>query len=321
MRRRGEGDQASFAEALLGPTAGSNAKLDGISEQINWAALAALVDRVRAGERGRPPYAPLAMLKALLLQTWYGLSDRELAEALCDRLSFRRFCGFALDEATPDDTTLCRYRAALGAAGVARAVFAEVNRQLDGRGLMLKQGTLIDATLVRADSAKQNRRADGTPVDPDARWLKYRGSVLGYKAHVAMDQHSALVRDAVLTPANVHDSRPAADLVQGDEAAVLADKAYDTRAFRAHLKAAGIADRLLHAGRNHKPLTAQQKAENWAIMQVRGGIEKLFGTWKRSWGYRRVRYRGLARNQVQLTLIAAAWNLMRAANIQKAQTA
>ncbi len=119
MRRGGNG-QRGFAEAFLGADVGSNRKLESISAQLDWDALGALVDGLRPGRTGRPPYAPLVMVRVLLLQQWYGLSDVEVCKALADRLSFRRFCGLSLDEATPDDTTLCRFRTALGQAALAR---------------------------------------------------------------------------------------------------------------------------------------------------------------------------------------------------------
>jgi IS5 family transposase len=118
---------------------------------------------------GRPGYPPLALFRALPLAQWYQLSDPGLEEALSDRLSFRRFCGFGLADGTPDETTLCRFRAALAERGLAEALFAEVNRQLDAKGLMLKAGTLIDATLVEAAVARPPASEGGVSTkDPEA---------------------------------------------------------------------------------------------------------------------------------------------------------
>ena len=139
--------QVGFAEAFLPAGFGRNARLERIAGLIDWTPLEALVRRVRPGTMGRPPYRALVMVRALLLQQWYGLSDPALEEALSDRVSFRRFCGLALEEATPDETTLCRFRLALVAAELGEALFAEVSRQLDAAGFMVKAGTLIDASL------------------------------------------------------------------------------------------------------------------------------------------------------------------------------
>ena len=142
--------QLGFAEAFSDARLGMNEKLRRIDALIDWTMLSAQLGRLRDGSRGRRPYAPLKMLKAMYLQALYDLSDPGLEEALCDRLSFRRFCGFALDEATPDETTICRFRADAASAGVVEACFGEINRQLEAQGLMLKKGTLMDATIVKA---------------------------------------------------------------------------------------------------------------------------------------------------------------------------
>jgi transposase, IS5 family len=102
--------QSSFVDGLLAPGFGQNEKLERISGLIDWPRLERLVASARSGETGRPPYAAISMVKALLLQQMYDLSDPALEEALLERVSFRRFCGFALDGATPDETTLCRFR-------------------------------------------------------------------------------------------------------------------------------------------------------------------------------------------------------------------
>jgi transposase, IS5 family len=149
--------------------------------------------------------------------------------------------------------------------------------------------------------------------DPQAGWTRKNGrSRFGYKAHAAVDEGSGLVREAVMTPADVHDSVPADDLVQGDEEAVYADKAYDSEARRAGLRARGIEPRIMHEARRNRPLKPWQVAFNEAAAPIRAGVERLFATVKRVYGYRRVRYLGLARNDVQLQALCAAINLRRA---------
>ena len=160
-------DQRSFLDAFLPAGFGRNEQLERILRLIDWERIEALVSSVRPGETGRPPYDPLSMFKALLLQQWYGLSDPGLEEALLDRVSFRRFCGLALDAATPDETTLCRFRNALKQAGLGEALFAEILGQLEAAGFVLKTGTLIDATLVR--SAVRPPPSGSTPKDQESR--------------------------------------------------------------------------------------------------------------------------------------------------------
>ena len=319
MRRGGSG-QRGFAEAFLGAEIGGNRKLGRIAEQLDWQVIGRLIDTLRPGRTGRPPYAPLVMLRVLLLQQWYGLSDVEVCEAVADRLSFRRFCGLALDEPVPDDTTLCRFRTALGQAGLAQLIMAEVNRQLDARGLELKRGTIVDATLIAAAVAPPTpREGQVTDRDPEAAVAARKGgAIYGYKAHVAADEGSGLVRDVLVTSADIHDSLAFAALIQGDEAAAYADRAYDSAANRAILAQAGVRDRIMHRARRNRRLRNWQRWHNRALAPIRSGIERIFGTWKRSWGLRRMRYRGLARNQAHLHIVAAAWNLLRATTLSVA---
>ena len=258
------------------------------------------------------------MLKALLLQQWYGLSDPGLEEALGDRLSFRRFCGFELDAPTPDETTLCRFRQALIAAGLQDRLLAELNRQLEQHGLLLRRGTMVDATLVAAQAAapgmKQGAGAKSV-VDPDADWTRQGGKAhFGYKAHLAMDQGSCLIRRAILTPAKVYESEVADALILGDERAVYGDRAYEQKERRRDLKARGIKDRIMHRRTKHQPLLPYwQQRRNRLIAPIRSTIEHLFGVMKRCYGYRRVRYFSLARNALQLELLCCAINMRRAA--------
>jgi IS5 family transposase len=310
-RRIGSG---SFADALMAPGVGRNARLDRIEGLFQWSRFKALLKPLRS-ELGRKGYPALSLFKALLLQQWYGLSDPALEEALLDRLSFRRFCGFALEDATPDETTFVRFRAALSGHGIAEGLFVEVGRQLDRRGLVLKQGTLIDASLVEAAVARPaGPSGTRSALDPDADWTR-RGnkSHFGYKAHLAVDQGSGLIRDAAMTSAKVNDTEAADALVQGDEGAVYADKAYESKVRRRWLKDAGIKDRIMHRShKNQDGLPYWQKICNKLIMPIRAAVERPFGVLKRSYGYRRVRYRGLARNTSHLFLLCLALNLRRA---------
>lgn len=318
-------DQRGFAEAFLPAGFGRNARLERIAALIDWTPIDALVQRVRPGTTGRPPYRALAMVRALLLQQWYGLSDPGLEEALSDRVSFRRFCGLALEETTPDETTLCRFRLALVEAGLGEALFAEVTRQLDAAGLMVKTGTLIDASLIEAavrrprDGSSPKGEESRSRHDPDANWTrtgKGRRLFFGYKMHIGIDQGSGLIRSRRLTPAKVYESEVADDLVIGDERAVYADKAYEKRARRDSLKARGIKDRIQHRRTKTQPtLPHWQSVRNTLIGRVRTAVERTFSELKRggSYGMVRMRYRGLARCGLHLDLAAIAYNLRRAA--------
>jgi IS5 family transposase len=260
------------------------------------------------------------MVKVVLLQQWYGLSDPRLEEALSDTLSWRRFAGLGLNEGTPDHSTISRFRAALRRAALDAALFAEVARQLEAQGLILKQGTLMDATLVAAQARRpplDQGAGAKSPGDADADWTRKGGkSYFGYKAHVAVDAGSGLIRHAILTPAKTFESEVADRLVCGDERAVYGDKAYEHKGRRARLKAAGIKDRIMHRShKNQAGLPHWQRRRNRLIAPIRAAVERVFGTLKRSYGYRSVRYYTLAANTTQLLLLATAYNLRRAAAI------
>jgi transposase, IS5 family len=336
--------QLGFAEAFLSDKAGQNRRLARIEALIDWGALARHLPPPSSPGPGRPSYPALAMFKALLLAQWYQLSDPALEEALADRISFRRFCGFALDVSTPDETTFCRFRLALCERRLGERLMAELDRQLGERGFLVKEGTMIDATLIEAQAARptddpaaadaaarakpdQNNVADGSTLskfaDRDARFAKKGGkTVYGYKAHVAVDLGSGLIRRAILTPANINDTTPADDLVMGDERAVYADKAYEKGERRQALKARGIKDRIMHrANKNYPQLPFWKARRNMLIAPVRAAIERTFGTWKRSYGYTRVRYFSLAANAIELQLKSIAFNLRKAAVLAAAATA
>jgi len=308
--------QGSFAEALV--CGGGNARLERISGLIDWSRLGSLLEGVYASSTGRPSYPPLVLLKVLLLQGWYGLSDPAMEEALGDRLSFRRFAGLGLDERVPDHSTISRFRTLLAERGLAEAVFAEVASQLDTLGVTIKGGTLIDATVIDAAAAEPSRQKGGgrSEADPDAAWVKRAdGSArFGYKLHAAVDLGTGIVRRAALTPANVADVDLGHELVIGDERAVYADKGYVGPRLRERLKAHGIRNRVQHKAQKNKPLTVRQHLRNRLIGRVRGRVEGVFGALKRSYGLARMRYMGLARNAAATFLTLVAWNLARAAD-------
>lgn len=291
--------------------------LDRIAALLNWRPLAYRLEKHCRKLDGRPPFPPLVMFRALLLAQWYGLSDRDLEEALCDRLSFRRFVGLGMEQPTPDHSTLCRFRERLNETGLTGKLLGLVNAQLEAKGLMLKRGTLIDATIVESAAAKPALGSDrGDPVDPDAAFLKREGkagSSYGYKAHVAVDQGSLLVRSAKLTPANVAETMVADELIiaNKDGGAIYADKAYDTHRRRELLADLGLADGIMHRPNKHHCLTIRQRQRNAALSKIRCRVETVFAVLKRIYGFRRTRYLGLIRNQLQLTLLAICFNLRR----------
>lgn len=309
-------EQMNLAEALVGRRLGANAKLEAIAAVIDWDRLEPIVRRLRPGETGRPPYPPLAMLKALYLQRLYDLSDPGLEEALMDRLSFRRFCGLALDAATPDETTICRFRAAAAEARALEECFTEIAGQLEAKGAMVKQGTLMDASIV---IAKHNPppisagRGARHVKEPDADWTYRHGrSLFGYKAHLGVDAGSGLIRRVVVTPAKTYESEVADALIVGDERAVYGDKAYENKHRRARLAARGIKDRSMRRANKWHPLPPRRQRWNDMVARRRAPVEATFSAMKRLYGLGRARCTTLARNAADIFAFAAIYNLRRA---------
>lgn len=316
--------QAGLAEAFLHPTVGRNVRLEAICGQIDWVLVDGVLGALKAGRMGAPSYPALMMFKALLLQQWYGLSDPGLEEALCDRMSFRRFVGLAGDEAAPDHSTLWRFRQALSKSGIDSAAFEAVAQQLDAQGLIIRRGTLIDASLVQAQSQPPAVPSDAEIApgasklvkslrEPHADWTR-RGAkrIFGYKLHIAVDLGSGLVRRVLMTPASVNDTVPADMLIMGDEAAVFADKAYDTHARRALLKDIGAKNRICQRPNKHHMLSPWSQKRNRAIARIRGRVETVFAILKRHYHHGRARYLTLQRNQTDCILACMAINLRRA---------
>ena len=326
--------QFSFVDALLPHGIGRNGRLDRLEGLVKWYRFEKVLCKLREqGSAGRPAYGPLLMFKALLLQSLYGLSDADLEHALADRLSFRRFVGLSLEDHVPDHSTLCRFRNVLVKAGMLETLFAELDRQLDQAGLILRRGTMLDATIIETHAARPRGNKmggdglsgngvnkDGQPAasDPDARFTRRSGkpgSAYGYKAHVGVDEGSGLIRTFVATPANVNDTVVADALICGDEKQVMADAAYHTHARQRALQARGIKPRLMRRPNKYHPkLSPRLKRYNQLISKRRAAVETTFATLKRRsnsifMGLSFIRYRGLAKAAGQIALAAIAFNM------------
>jgi IS5 family transposase len=315
--------QLGFASAFVDPGLGCNRKLEEIDRQIDWSPLQALARRVRPGTDGRPPYDALAMLKALYLQRLYDLSDPGLEEALRDRLSFRAFCGFSLEERTPDETTILRFRHDAANAGVLEECFVAVSRQLEAQGLVLRQGTMMDASIIRAQRQPPPMSAGRgaiNPQEPDAGWTGRGGkTMLGYKAHIGVDQDSGLVRRVVVTSARVYESEVADELICGDERAVYGDRAYPLKARRLRLKSLGIKDRIMHrADKHHPTITGWRARWNALVARRRAPVEAVFSAMKRLYGLSRARSPCLAYLAADVWAFATIYNLRRAVILKTA---
>jgi IS5 family transposase len=270
-----------------------------IDKAVNWRPVEQMLEGLYSSRRGRPSYPPLIMFKALLLQQWYGLSDPSLEEAIMDRISFQQFLGLSFEDSVPDETTICKFRGLLGQKGLSEKLFDLISAQLDAQGLVVRRGSLIDASLLKAQ-----RRPGG---DPDASIVRRGDKVeYGYKAHVTVDQGSEIIRKVELTGAAVHESPLFLKMLQGDEQSVFADKAYFLDVRKSRLRKWGIFCGILDRNKINRPLSFKQRKR---LSRVRSAVERVFGTFKRHYGMGRVRYVGLVRNRAHLFLVGICYNL------------
>lgn len=305
MALRRIGQQAfRFSAKAEGPSS-----LDNLAALIDWSHAGQVLAGLYPSAMGEKAWPPLALFKALLLATWYDLSDLRLAEALSDRASFRRFCGFAREEETPERTAFVRFRRELIARGLDRSLFEAIARDLEAKGACVRKGTIIDATIIGSASKG----------DPEAAWVKHRTRPPGhgYKAHIAADKDTGIIRAVETTPANEADVSIAPSIIPDAPGGVFGDKAYDAGSVKQAIKAKGGSSKLLRKG--HRWLPAKKfAARNRKLAPIRARIEKIFGTWKRSYHFRAMRWVGLAKARCQVHLTAIAYNVKRYWRLQAA---
>lgn len=281
---------------------------------IPWQALADAVGDVFVddpGQGGRPHYPVVMLLKCLMIAKWFGLSDPALEGMLRDRLSFRRFVGLGLSDETPGETTFVGFRRRLREAGHATTLFDQALAHLREQGLVLQEGTLVDATIIEAPKGRTTDDGLGHTKDNAASFTKKHGRTYhGYKAHVATDARG-IVTDYVFDTAKVHDSQHIDQLIEGEAKAVYADSAYMDKDRKARLEGddvfCGIVERRV---RGQDELTAEQVKHNRACAAVRAIVEHPFA-WMKGMGHRAARYRGLTRNAFDFACMAVAYNFKR----------
>jgi transposase, IS5 family len=312
--------QMSLADQFYNIRPKRGEHLEALSKCINWAAIQKRLDEIYASTEGAASYPILCYVRIMLLQQWYGLSDREAELSIEDSLCFRRFAGIPLEQSVPDHTRIWAFRQKLAELGLDKALFEEIARQIEAQGLFVKKGTLIDATIVKA-AAKPAKGDDGalSDVDPEAGWTKKNGvSTYGYKGHIGVDEGTDLIRTASFTSADVHDSVEFKGLVSGDEDAVYADKAYASQEHRAFLAEKGIRDGIMHKAARGKPLKNWQIWFNKAAAPIRAGVERIFARMKTRHGFIRTRYFSRKRNACGFYLLCTAMNIARLASLRAA---
>ncbi len=316
--------QRSFAEAEFmakKKTTRREKFLAGMEEAVPWAALLAVVEPFYPeGRRGRPPIGLERMLRVYFLQQWYGLADEALEDALYDSQALRGFARIDLSRGVPDATTLLNFRHLLETNGLCRGLFAAINADLAARGLLLRAGTLVDATLIAAPPSTKNKDRSR---DPEMHSTK-KGNQwhFGMKAHIGVDRASGLVHTLVATAANVADITQAAELLHGEETQVHADAGYVGVEKREEIRTKDPEGRIdWQIARKRGPIKAMAegaekealKALEKAKAAVRALVEHPFHVVKNLFRHRKTRYRGLAKNRHQLHVLFGLANLVLAA--------
>jgi len=300
------------------PSAPANDFLQTLDRALDWKPIERALQAMYPATTGRPPCAPLVLFKMSLLQHCYGLSDPQCEELVGDRLSWRRFVGLGLQDAVPDETTLVNFRKRLRQYGQHENLLGRVNQQLEHQGLILKTCTLVDATLLQA-ARRAPAKEDKTGGDREAGYTVKQGQPhYGYKAHVAVDETHTLIRAVTLTGANVHDSQEFETVVKGDEEMVVADKAYWSRERSEWCGRKGVANGILRKAVRGEKLRECTVRANRLFSSIRCKIEKVFGWWKRSSGYRRVRYVGHEANRLEVEFKCVCWTRKRLVSLKVA---
>ncbi len=286
--------------------------LERMEDLIPWARLEKKIARYYAktsAQGGRPAYPLSAMLRVHCLQLFYNLSDPALEDALYEVESMRRFAGLKLDR-IPDETTILNFRHLLERHGLGKKLFKEINAHLQEQGLMLREGTIVDATIIAAPSSTKNASAERDPQMHQTR--KGKQYYFGMKLHVGVDESLGLIHSVETTPAHVADITVADKLLHGDEKNVWGDAGYQ-----------GIGRRQEHSERvvnwfiamrpgkrAQLPVTSLLAQAEKAKASIRAKVKHPFRYIKLLFGYHKVRYRGLAKNSNRLHLLAGFTNLL-----------
>lgn len=267
----------------------------------------------KAGPNGGRRAFPLAlMLRIYLLQQWYQLSDPGAEEALYDIQSMRAFAGIELGrDAVPDETTILNFRHLLERHGLTSRLFEAVSWHLEECGALLRGGTIMDATLIAASPSTKNKSGKRDPEMSQSK--KGNQWHFGCKIHIGVDAKSGLVHAAGVTTGKVHDAKEIGNLIRYDDTCVFADKGYVSDKLKRAAREAGVYWGVKEKRKPGRKLSTSQRKKNARGGPVRAKVEHVFRVIKCQFGYRSVRYQGLAKNAAQV------FSLMMCANLYMAR--
>ncbi len=259
-------------------------------------------------ETGRKKMELSMMLKIYFLQQWYSLSDREMEDMVYDRNSFQKFLGIdLLSQKAPDETTILNFRHLLEKHKLQKRFLRIVNAVLEKRGLLMKEGTIVDATIIAAPSSTKNEEQKRDPEMSSTK--KGNQWHFGMKAHIGVDAQSGIVHSIETTPAKTNDRVPFKKLLHGEEKALFGDKGYFKIADKREARASGILWAILDRATVKRKLSSSQRKRNKKHSRIRAKVEHPFQIIKCQWGHVKVRYKGLFKNTMQLFALFALANL------------
>lgn len=277
---------------------------------VPWKRLIALIEphypRFRGG-KGRKPLGLEKMLRIYFVQQWFDLSDPAAEDAIYDSESIRRFVGVELGEdRVPDETTILRFRHLLEKHDLTEAIFAEVRSLLEEKRMLLKAGTIVDATIIHAPSSTKNKKGERDPEMKQTR--KGNSWYFGMKVHTGTDT-KGLTHSLTVTDAAQADIKQMGELLHGEEGVVYGDQAYWKEDDRQAFTDSGVRYRVNRRPTSKHPLNERWKAINRSRSRVRARGEHGYHVVKRLWGFNKVRYRGLAKNRARAYTMFALANL------------
>jgi IS5 family transposase len=283
--------------------------LEEMDQVIPWKELVGIISPYypRVGN-GRHPMPLSMMLRIYFMQQWYGLSDPAMEDSLYDIESMRRFAGIDLEvDVIPDETTILNFRHLLEKHSLTKKIFEETKQYLKDKGLLLREGTIVDATIINAPSSTKNQEQSR---DQEMKQTKKGNQwYFGMKAHVGTDTGKGLVHSVVVTNAAVHDSQVMDELLHGEEDAIYGDKAYASKEKKAEYEGRGKKWCVKRKANRGHQLSEEDIDYNHRYGQIRAKVEHVFMVVKNLWHYRKVRYKGLYKNAVQVFSLFALANL------------
>lgn len=280
-----------------------------MEQVVPWTRLLKLIKPhyPKAG-KGRRPIPMKAMLRIYFLQQWYALSDPAVEEALYDMESMRTFCDLELGEdAIPDETTILNFRRMIERHNLSQVLFEDINAYLIEQGIQISKGSVVDASIIQAPTSTKNK---DKKRDPEMRSTRKNNQYyFGIKIHIGNDVNSNVTHSATVTSANIADIDELPNLLREDDKVIYGDAGYTSDTYKRGARSLGLSWKVNDKRKPKKEMSSSQKKQNRKNSSIRAKVEHSFRVLKCQFGYRKVRYKGLEKNRVQILMLLGLANL------------